>query len=255
LTRTQADEVGIYLPLEGQQIASAEFPAPPAAMPGEATGVMTLFNAARLNLRSGVAPFRSLGRWQPRAGEESGRRLRSFGWRSEAEAPGFRRSWRIADCGYLRPAEERGSTLSRPYPAPGCAGLRRRIGRSIRAAGGDSFARAGAMFTDAVARWTGLVLLRFRYRLPEETEEFAGEIVLAAFERGQNGPRWLEPYATAGRDLAERAQPRANISREERVSQVQRALAMLKKMRTGSSLSSTGGLESSTPRTGDCALC
>ena len=62
LTRGQADEVGIYLPLEGKQIASAEFEPPAAARPGDATGVMTLFNAARLNLRSGAAPFRSLGR-------------------------------------------------------------------------------------------------------------------------------------------------------------------------------------------------
>jgi SNF2 family DNA or RNA helicase len=62
LTRGQADEVGIYLPLEGKQIASAEFEPPAAERPGDATGVMTLFNAARLNLRSGAAPFRSLGR-------------------------------------------------------------------------------------------------------------------------------------------------------------------------------------------------
>ena len=62
LTRAQADEVGIYLPLEGKQITPAEFALPPATKPGDATGVMTLFNAARLSLRSGAAPFRSLGR-------------------------------------------------------------------------------------------------------------------------------------------------------------------------------------------------
>jgi hypothetical protein len=48
LMRGQADEIGIYLPLEGRQIASAEFVPPAAATPGDATGVMTLFNAARL---------------------------------------------------------------------------------------------------------------------------------------------------------------------------------------------------------------
>jgi len=62
LTRDQADEIGIYLPLEGGQITSAEFVPPAAARPGDATGVMALFNAARLSLRSGAAPFRSLGR-------------------------------------------------------------------------------------------------------------------------------------------------------------------------------------------------
>lgn len=62
LTRGHADEVGIYLPLEGKQIKSAEFEPPVGARPGDGTGVMALFNAARLNLRSGAAPFRSLGR-------------------------------------------------------------------------------------------------------------------------------------------------------------------------------------------------
>ncbi len=62
LTRAQAAEVGIYLPFEGQQVTSAQFEPPPAKRPGDATGVMTLFNAARLSLRSGAAPFRSLGK-------------------------------------------------------------------------------------------------------------------------------------------------------------------------------------------------
>jgi hypothetical protein len=62
LTRAQADEVGVYLPLEGKQVTSADFAPPSAIRPGDATGVMTLFNAARLSLRSGAAPFRSLGR-------------------------------------------------------------------------------------------------------------------------------------------------------------------------------------------------
>ncbi len=72
------------------------------------------------------------------------------------------------------------------------------------------------------------MLLRFRYRLVEATEEFAEEIVLAAFERDGSGLRWLEPYATVGRELAEKALPKANISREERTSNVERALGLLK---------------------------
>ena len=35
LTRGQADEIGIYLPLEGRQITSAEFVPPAAGRPGE----------------------------------------------------------------------------------------------------------------------------------------------------------------------------------------------------------------------------
>ena len=102
------------------------------------------------------------------------------------------------------------------------------LGEAFSLGGDERFARAGAMFTDAVPKWTALMLLRFRYRLVEATEEFAEEIVLAAFERGSSGPDWLEPYATAGRDLTEKALPKANISREERMSNVERALGLLK---------------------------
>ena len=102
------------------------------------------------------------------------------------------------------------------------------LGEAFSLEGEDRFARAGAMFTDAVARWTALTLLRFRYRLVEATEEFAEEIVLAAFERDGTGLRWVEPYATAGRELAENALPKANISREERTSNIERALSLMK---------------------------
>jgi hypothetical protein len=61
LTRSQAEEIGIYLPLEGRQITSAEFMPPAAARPGDATGVMALFNAARLSLRSGAVARRHAG--------------------------------------------------------------------------------------------------------------------------------------------------------------------------------------------------
>jgi hypothetical protein len=102
------------------------------------------------------------------------------------------------------------------------------LGEAFAIEGDDRFARVGAMFTDAVARWTAVMLLRFRYRLVEATEEFAEEIVLAAFGRGSGSPLWLEPYATAARELADRALPKANISREERSSHVERALRILK---------------------------
>ena len=101
------------------------------------------------------------------------------------------------------------------------------LGEAFSPIGDDRFARAGAMFTDGVTRWTALVLLRFRYRFLEEIEEFAEEIVLAGFERGQNGPCWLESLPTAARDLAQAAEPRANISREERSENIQRALDIL----------------------------
>ena len=102
------------------------------------------------------------------------------------------------------------------------------LGQAFSIEGDERFARSGAMFTDAVARWTALVLLRFRYRLVEATEEFAEEIVLAAFGRGTSGPLWLEPYTAAARELADTAAVKANISREERSIHVERALHILK---------------------------
>jgi hypothetical protein len=103
------------------------------------------------------------------------------------------------------------------------------LGEAFSIEGDERFSRAGAMFTDAVKRWTALMLLRLRYRLVEATEEFAEEIVLAAFGRSHDGGlQWLEPYATAARHLADSALPAANITREERSINVQRALDMLK---------------------------
>src|SRR6266481_2290906 len=62
LTTAQGDEVGLFLPLEGERVRPARFADPEPVSGGDATGIMTLFDAARLNLRSGAAPFRSLGR-------------------------------------------------------------------------------------------------------------------------------------------------------------------------------------------------
>jgi superfamily II DNA or RNA helicase len=62
LTTAQGDEVGLFLPLEGDRVRPARFTDPEPVSGGDATGIMTLFDAARLSLRSGAGPFRSLGR-------------------------------------------------------------------------------------------------------------------------------------------------------------------------------------------------
>ena len=62
LTTAQGEEVGLFLPLEGGRVHLARFADPEPAAAGDATGIMTLFDAARLSLRSGAGPFRSLGR-------------------------------------------------------------------------------------------------------------------------------------------------------------------------------------------------
>jgi hypothetical protein len=95
------------------------------------------------------------------------------------------------------------------------------------------FARAGAIFTNAVDRRTILLLLRIRYLLREETggaepvESFAEEIVLAACQRGDGQVRWLEPIDRAGRELAERAEPTANMPQPEKTEHLAWALDVL----------------------------
>ena len=101
---------------------------------------------------------------------------------------------------------------------------------------GDAFAteprpgiaRAGAMVTDATDRRTVVLLLRFRYLLKETVEEFAEEVVLAGFRRGDNGLQWLTPLDSAARALVDAALPTRNISDAERTAQVDWALATLK---------------------------
>lgn len=96
-----------------------------------------------------------------------------------------------------------------------------------RALGGDPdplFARAGAIFTRAVARRTAVALLRIRYRMRDLGEGFAEEVLLAAFSRGTDGLTWLTPIEQAGRDLLEAAEPAANMSSAERTEHVRWAL-------------------------------
>ncbi|GIW10811.1 MAG: helicase [Dehalococcoidia bacterium] len=102
------------------------------------------------------------------------------------------------------------------------------IGRAMPPGGDRAFARCGATFTDAVTRRTAVLLLRLRYLLKEqETDQFAEEIVLAAFEPREGRPAWLEPLDSAARDLLARARPRVNASQEERAEQVSWALSFL----------------------------
>ena len=62
LSGTEAETCGIDRPLEGQDLAGAEFPSPDPSTAGDFIAGALLRNAARLALRSGAGPFRSLGR-------------------------------------------------------------------------------------------------------------------------------------------------------------------------------------------------
>jgi hypothetical protein len=107
------------------------------------------------------------------------------------------------------------------------------LGRAFATKSDPGFARAGAIFTDAVDLRTILLLLRIRYHLreeaggPEPVESYAEEIVLAACQRGNGQPRWLEPIDRAGRDLADRAQPTANMPQPEKTEHLIWALDFL----------------------------
>ncbi len=62
LTGGEDQVAGIFLPVEGRAIKPASFEPPNPRLAGDATGGLLLCDAARLNLRSGATPFRSLGR-------------------------------------------------------------------------------------------------------------------------------------------------------------------------------------------------
>ena len=101
------------------------------------------------------------------------------------------------------------------------------IGQAFAPEPDELFARAGAMFTDAVPLRTAMFLLRFRYLLKEQVEEFAEEIVIAACQPREGKINWLEPLDTAARQLLESAYPSANMPPSERTGHAAWALSML----------------------------
>ena len=102
------------------------------------------------------------------------------------------------------------------------------LGRAFAPEPDELFARAGAMFTDAVSWRTCLLLVRCRYLLKEVVEEFAEEVVVVAFQRQEGRLVWLKPLEEAGRRLLEAARrPVADMPREERLFHISWALEML----------------------------
>jgi hypothetical protein len=116
--------------------------------------------------------------------------------------------------------------LGRTHPAVAmlCEAV---LGQAFGAASDALFARTGAMRTDAVRFRTVLVLLRLRYTLEEEVEEFAEEVVLAAFERKDGHLHWIEPLETAGREIAPATRPVSNVGPVEKSEQIGWALQFL----------------------------
>jgi hypothetical protein len=160
-----------------------------------------------------LAPRRENGIFDLLPGEMKGRLAPSLG----NEFPA-----RVAFTTVRDPAPVLGRT--HPTVAALCEAV---LGQAFGAQPDALFARTGAMRTDAVRQRTVLVLLRLRYSLEEEIEEFAEEVVLAAFERRDGRLHWLEPLDTAGREIAAAAHPAGNIGPQEKVEQIAWALGFL----------------------------
>ncbi|MCH8066235.1 MAG: DEAD/DEAH box helicase [Chloroflexi bacterium] len=100
------------------------------------------------------------------------------------------------------------------------------LGRAL--AGDDpSITRSSAVYTNQVSVRTTVLVLRLRYLLEEATQQFAEEIVVAAFTRTAGGIEWLEPFQDQALTLLSEATPAANMAPEERQRQIEWALGML----------------------------
>jgi superfamily II DNA or RNA helicase len=141
-------------------------------------------------------------------------------------APGDMKGRLRPSLGNQFPARVAFTTVRDPVPVlgrthPAVAALCEAVlGQAFGADPDALFARTGAMRTDAVRYRTVLALLRLRYTLEEEIEEFAEEVLLAAFERRDGRLYWLEPLETAGGEIAAAARPVGNVSPEEKAEQI-----------------------------------
>jgi hypothetical protein len=90
------------------------------------------------------------------------------------------------------------------------------------------FSRCGAIFTSAVSLRTAVLILRLRYLLEEDgAQQFAEEVVVAAFRRGDRGVEWLEPYQGEGLRLLRESEEAANMPTSEREGHIAWALDSL----------------------------
>lgn len=101
------------------------------------------------------------------------------------------------------------------------------LARALNQQPDSNFARAGAQFSDVVARRAAVVLLRIRYVLREEVEEFAEEVVMAAFEQRGDRLEWLTPWRERANSLAESRPAGGNMPIGERSAHVRWALDLV----------------------------
>jgi len=122
-------------------------------------------------------------------------------------------------------AEGRASFAGRTHPAVETL-ADAILGRSLSPDPDPAFPRCGALYTDAVERVTTILLLRLRYRVTGEVEEYAEEVVLEGF-RSDPHPIWLEGSLEG---LRPTAKPTADMSPEEKTRRVSKALETLEEM-------------------------
>ncbi len=90
------------------------------------------------------------------------------------------------------------------------------------------FTRSGAIFTRVVDSRTAILVLRLRYLVEAESQQFAEEVVAAAFQRDGDTIRWLTPLQGEALRLLRDAEVAANMPSIERKEHIEWALGMLK---------------------------
>ena len=90
------------------------------------------------------------------------------------------------------------------------------------------FRRCGAVLTNAVSRRVFVTLLRLRYRIDEGgNEQFAEEVVAAAFERVRGKIEWLRPYQERALGLLSDTEATGNMPADEARNHVAAGLRLL----------------------------
>ena len=90
------------------------------------------------------------------------------------------------------------------------------------------FTRSGAIFTRLVDRRTAILVLRLRYLVEAESQQFAEEVVSAAFQSDGGNIRWLSPLQSEALRLLRDSEVAANMPPTERKEHIEWALGMLK---------------------------
>jgi SNF2 family DNA or RNA helicase len=91
------------------------------------------------------------------------------------------------------------------------------------------FSRCGAVFTNLVTYRTAVIIMRCRYLLKDVTDQFAEEVVTAAFQRGDNDKvKWLEPFQQRSLALLQTVIPTANMPVSDKQKHAGWALDMMR---------------------------